>query len=105
MRRRALQALLLASGLGSVSVWVVILSMAPHARAREAANRLVDTAQELGGKGEAAASRQLVDRALALDPHNPLGARPAATPSNRAGRCLGGPPFGGRVGRKILDKA
>jgi tetratricopeptide (TPR) repeat protein len=52
--------------------------MAPHARAQQAANRLVEMAQEVAGKGGAAASRQLVDRALALDPDNPRARRELA---------------------------
>lgn len=70
--------MLLASGLGSVCVWVVVLSMVPHLEAREASNRLVARAQEIAGKAEPAASRQLVEKALAMDPDNPRARRELA---------------------------
>ncbi len=78
MKRRALHLALIASLLGALCVWAVVLSMGPRVRARKASNRLVERAQELAGKGNRWASRQLVDQALALDQSNPRARRELA---------------------------
>lgn len=78
MRRRALQAVLLASAFGSLCIWAVVLSMAPRLRAREASNRLIEKAQQIAGGADPAASRELVDEALAADPENPRAHRELA---------------------------
>lgn len=70
MKRRALHLALIASVLGALCVWAVVLSMGPRVRARKASNRLVERAQALAGEGNRWASRQLVDQALALDESN-----------------------------------
>jgi len=55
-----------------------MLSMGPRIRARNASNRLVERAQELGGKGDRRGSRQLVDQALEVDRSNPRARRELA---------------------------
>ncbi len=78
MKRRALHLALIASALGAVCVWLVVLSMGPRMKARDASNRLVERAQELGGAGDRQGSRQLVDQALEVDEGNPRARRELA---------------------------
>ncbi len=86
MKRRALHLALIASVLGALCVWAVVLSMGPRLRARKASNRLVERAQELAGEGNRWASRQLVDQALALDQSNPRARRELAMHLRAEGR-------------------
>ncbi len=78
MKRGALRLVLIASLLGALCVWAVVLSMGPRVRARNASNRLVERAQELAEQGDRSTSRQLVDQSLALDKSNPRARRELA---------------------------
>jgi tetratricopeptide (TPR) repeat protein len=78
MTRWALRLAVIASLLGAISVWAVVLGMAPRIRARKVSNGLVDRAQQLSSQGESFASRLLVDQALAADESNPRARRELA---------------------------
>lgn len=78
MTRWALRLALIASLLGAVSVWAVMLGMTPKMRARKVSNSLIDRAQQLSSQGETFASRLLVDQALAADESNPRAHRELA---------------------------